>query len=104
MNSNVWDDLLMSRKRVLKDNFGTRLYGKCQWNLLITLNRKERQVITIEEVQVDRQVPKGRAAKRGTYNLSQLITQIKTEPQKMLGTYQRRQHSEHRAPFPDLIT
>jgi hypothetical protein len=94
----------LSRKRLLKDNFGTRLYGKCQWNLLITLNRKERQVITIEEVQVDRQVPKGGAAKRDTYNFSQLITQIKTEPQRMHRAYQRRQHSENRAPFPDLVT
>lgn len=36
---------------------------------------KERQVIIIQEVQVDRQVLKGGAAKGGTYNLSQLITQ-----------------------------
>jgi len=55
----------MSRKREFKENFGTRLHGNCQWNLLITLNRKEMQVIIIQEVQVDRQVPKGGAAKRG---------------------------------------
>jgi len=98
----------MSRKRVLKDSFGTRLQGKCQWNLLITLNRKERQVITIQEVQVDRQVPKGGAEKGGgvggTHNLSQLITRIKIKWRKILGAYQRRQYSEHRAPFSGLVT
>jgi hypothetical protein len=53
----------------MKDNSGIQLHGKCQWKVLITLNRKERQVIII---QVDRQVPKGGTAKKGTYSLSQL--------------------------------
>ena len=94
----------MSRKRVLKGKFGTQLQENCQWKLSITLSRKERQVIIIQEVQADRQVSKGGAAKGGTHNLSQLITQIKIKWQKMLGAYQRRQHSEHRAPFSGLIT
>jgi hypothetical protein len=50
----------MSRMSVLQDS----LHGKCQLNPLITHNRKERLVIIIQEVQVDRQVPKGGAVKR----------------------------------------